>query len=741
MRIIGQSVPRIDALGKVTGEALYPGDISLPNQATMKILFSGRPHAIIRRIDTSAAERMPGVLAVLTAKDVPVNEYGYVLLDQPVLCGPGSNTPYADRVRFVGDQVAIVIAEEETIASEALKRIIVDFCDLPVITDPEAAQAPDAPLLHPDKSSNVLSEVHFCRGDAEKALAEADVIIEGEYRTPAQEHAYLQPEAGVAYVDEQGCITVYVAGQWPHKDRRQIAYSLGLPEEQIRVIYPAVGGAFGGREDMSVQIVLALAVLRLHQRGINRPVKVIWSREESIVGHHKRHPYILRTKWGATREGKVVAAQCQVIQDAGAYAYTSTKILPTTALTCTGPYDIPNIKVDAYSVYTNHVPSGAFRGFGAPQGCFVAEMQMSKLAEALAEDPVEIRLKNMLRAGSLLSVGTPLPEDDIPLDRVLMECAKRAGWQETARGWQKPPHGSLGGPLAPHLRRGIGIACAYKNIGFSWGVPESCEATIELHGGAKIEEVILRHAAAEVGQGVHTVLIQMAAEAVGVPVDRVRLVASDTALTGDSGSVSASRMTFMAGNAVRKAAQGALENWKKEDRPAIATGRYVPPATTAFDPQAGKAKPYLAYGYVAEAVTAEVDTETGCIRLLSVICADDVGQAINPKQVQGQIEGGVVQAVGYAVLENFLQENGYVQTRNLSTYLIPTVLDVPDEVQSLILEYPNPVGPWGARGVGEMPFIPLAPALAAAIHNATGIWFDDLPITPERVLRGLGRIP
>jgi len=742
---IGKSLTRVDALGKVTGKAHYPGDFNYPDQAYAKILFARRPHAIITRLDTSKAEALDGVIMILTARDVPVNEYGLIMPDQPVFCGPGSGKPFADRVRFVGDQIAMVIAENETIAARARDLIEVDYEDLPVVTNPLSAMQVQAPLLHPDRDSNVFCHYRIRRGSVDKAFKQADVIIEGEYHTPAQEHAYLQPEAGISYIDEEGRITVVVGGQWTHEDQEQIAHALNLPLEQIRVIYPAIGGAFGGREDMSVQIVLALAAYRLHQKGINRPVKIIWSREESIIGHHKRHPYYLKARWGATKEGKVIAADVEVVADGGAYAYTSTKVLGNATLMCTGPYDIPNVKVDSYAVYTNNIPGGAFRGFGGPQGAFAAELQMNKLAEALDMDPVELRARNVLQEGSLLSVGSPLPKG-VSLPQVLDHCAAVGGWQRTpSKGWQRPLEGQPGTIFnlqthSPHLKRGVGFACAYKNVGFSFGAPENCWATIELQGQAEIEKVILYHAGAEVGQGSHTAFIQMAAEALGVPFERVQLVASDTARTHNSGSVSASRMTFMAGNSIRGAADLALQKWQAEERPAIGTYQYRPPATTPFDPETGKSEPNFSYGYVAQAMLVEVDTDTGQIHLLDVISTNDVGQAVNPQQVQGQIEGAVVQATGYSVLENFVQQDGYVKTDQLSTYLIPTILDIPDRVHSHILEYPDPIGPWGARGMAEMPFLPVAPAVAAAIHDAIGVWINEFPLTPERVLRSLGKI-
>ncbi len=738
----GKSVARLDAIGKVTGKTLYPGDINLPGQTAMKILFAHRPHALIRSIDTRKAEALDGVIAVFTAKDVPVNEYGLIVPDQPVLCGPGSSKPYADRVRFIGDQVALVVAENEAIASRARDLINVEYEDLPVVTDPVAAMKPGALLLHPERDSNVFCHHRIRKGDIEAGFAQADVIIEGEYHTPAQEHAYLQPEAGIAYLDEEGRVTVQVAGQWTHEDQEQIAHALNLPLDRVRVIYPAIGGAFGGREDMSVQIVLALAVMRLHERGINRPVKIIWSREESIIGHHKRHPYIIHTRWGATREGKVTAVEVEMIADGGGYAYTSSKVLGNATLICSGAYEIPNINVDAYAVYTNNIPTGAFRGFGGPQAAFAAETQMNRLAEKLAMDPVEIRMRNIFHEGSIMAVGTPLPPV-VSMPQVVAECARAGGWVETGQGWVAPKiHPEKDATLgAAHIKTGAGFACSYKNIGFSYGAPEHCWATVEIHGKANIEKVVVHHAGADVGQGAHTVFAKVAADAVGVPIEKVELVVSDTAFTDNSGSASASRMTFMAGNAIKGAAEEALAKWVAEERPAIARYKFVPPRTTPFDPETGYCEPNFSYGYVSQVVRVEVDTETGQIRILDVILADDVGHAINPQQIKGQIEGAVVQATGYSILENFIQKDGYVQTQTLSTYLIPTVLDAPGNVQSLILEYPDPRGPWGARGMAEMPYLAFAPAVTAAVHDAIGVWFHEFPLTPERILRALGKLP
>ncbi|HLV44052.1 MAG TPA: xanthine dehydrogenase family protein molybdopterin-binding subunit [Aggregatilineales bacterium] len=724
-RIVGQSMHRVDAHGKVTGEALYPGDLEMEGMLHMKILFSERAHARILSIDTSEAEAVPGVVAIFTAKDVPVNEYGLIMPDQPVLCGPGSAKEGADIVRTTMDNIALVVAETEEAAAKARALIRVEYEDLPAVFDPFEAMAEGAPQLHPNVPNNVITHYKVRTGDLEAGWAEAEVVVEGTYTTKWQEHAYLQPEAGLAYVDEEGRVTVQVGGQWTHEDQEQISHALGLPMEKVRVIYPAIGGAFGGREDMSVQIVLALAAVRL-----GRPVKIIWSREESIRGHHKRHPYVIKSKWGAKRDGTLVAAEVDVVSDAGGYVYTSTKVLGNATMMCIGPYHIPNVKVDARTVYTNNIPTGAFRGFGGPQGALAAENQMNKLAAALGMDPVELRMKNVLREGVPTHVGTPL-SPGVTMPEVIEACAERGGWQRNGAGWTREP---VEQPANPAKRRGIGFTAGFKNVGFSFGAPETCNAIIELRGEAEIDEVILYHASAEVGQGTHTVLRQMAAEAVGVPLEKVRLVASDTLTSGSSGSVSASRMTFMSGNSIRGAAEKALEAWQNEDRPAIGNYTYHAPKTTMFDPETGHCTPNFSYGYVAQMVEVEVDVETGFVEVLNVICADDVGKAINPQQVEGQIEGAIVQAHGYALMEDFQMRDGHVLTQHLSTYLIPTVLDVPHKVDSLILEYAEPNGPFGARGMAEMPFIPYTPAIAAAIYDATGVWFDDQPMTPQRLV-------
>ncbi len=732
--IIGKSHPRVDAREKVTGAATYSGDLTRADMLYMKILMAERPHARVKNINLSKALASAGVVAIFTAQDVPNNEYGLQIPDQPVFCGPGSAKPYTDIVRFVGDQIAAVVAETESQAHEAMKLIEVDYEDLPPLTDPITAMRADALILHPDRGdTNICVHYKIRKGDVDEAFKKADVIVEGEYKTPVQEHAYLQPEAGLSYIDENGLITVESAGQWTHADRASIAHALGLPDEKIRVIYPAIGGAFGGREDLSVQIPLALAAWKLQ-----RPVKIIWSRRESIIGHGKRHEVFIKAKWGATKDGKIIAIENELIGDGGAYMYTSNKVLGNATITSTGAYFVPNVKTDVYGVYTNNIPGAAFRGFGAPQALFMAEMQMNKLAEKLNLDPVEIRLINALRDGDTMGVGTPAPG---PV--TVVQCIEAArdgfGWKVGNGKW-KVESGKKKKSDQSSVVRGRGFATGFKNVGFSFGYQENCWAKVEIYGNGKIEKVILHHAGAEVGQGTHTVMIQMAAQTLNVSTNIIELKVSDSATQGNPGSASASRLTFMAGNSIKGAAELALQKWNSEERPAIAEFKYLAPRTTPMDKETGFSTPNFQYAYVAQACEVEVDTETGHVKVTRILSADDVGKAINPNLVVGQIEGAIVQAHGYAVLEDFKMKNGKVLTDQFSNYLLPTILDIPEKVESVLVEIPDPNGPWGARGVGELPYLPVAPVIAAAIHDATGVWIDEFPFTPERVLRALGKI-
>jgi CO/xanthine dehydrogenase Mo-binding subunit len=745
--LIGQSLPRPDALGKVTGAARYPGDLVRPGMLHLKDVIAHRPHARILAIDTSAALEYPGVTAVLTAADVPFNAYGLIDADQPVLCG--------DVVRFSGDRVALVVAESKAAAAAGARLVAITYEDLPIISDPRQAREPSAPILHPQRGSNLVYHAPIRKGDAAAALAAADVVLEGEFETSWQEHAFLQPEAGVAYLDEQGRIVIETAGQWLHEDRRQIAAMLQLPDDQIVVRYAAIGGAFGGREDLSIQHLLALATWKLR-----RPTAIVWSREESMIGHHKRHPISVRCRWGATRDGRITAVEAELLADGGAYASTSQEVIKIASLFASGCYEVPNISVDGYAVYTNNIPSGAFRGFGAPQAQFASEIMVTRLAHELGLDPIELRRRNIYREGSIEPSQQPLPPGVSAL-AVLERCVKEVearGWRATnqeprtenqEQGAENGEQGNKGAGeqitdrrslITDHrspIRRGVGIACGIKNIGYSFGYPEQATATLELHGAAAIEHVHLRVGAADVGQGAHLILRQIAAEVVGLPIEKIVLFATDSSESPNAGSASASRLTLMAGRAVQEAAIKALEVWQDEERPAIATVQYRAPATTPLDPVTTAGRPNYAYGYAAQAVEVEVNVLTGQVQVLQVLSVHDVGRAINRQQVEGQIEGCVAQALGYALLEHFQIRDGQVLTPYFSTYLLPTTLDMPPEITPIVLELADPNGPFGARGVAEMPLVPLAPAIAAAIYDATGVWLSQQPMTPERVLRAL----
>jgi CO/xanthine dehydrogenase Mo-binding subunit len=736
---VGDNRFRIDALGKVTGETDYPADLPAEGSLYGMVVFSGQPHARMLSMDTSAAKADPEVIEIFTAADVPVNEYGLTMFDQPVLVGvnaTGRADVASDVSRWEADQIAFVVAESAEAAERAAAAIEVEWEQLAVVADIDAALR-DETRVHPESGdSNNYYTYRIRKGDMAAGWAAADVIVEDTYEVPHQEHAYLQPEAGVGYLDAAGRVTVKVAGQWTYEDLGQIMHALDLTEDQVRVAYTAIGGAFGGREDMSVQIVLALAVWKLSQKGETRPIRTVWSREESVVGHHKRHRGRIHAKWGASRDGKITAVETTGYLDAGAYNYTTNKVLGNMHLTVGGAYDIPNAHIDSHAVYTNSVPGGAFRGFGAPQGAFVAESQMNKLAILLDMDPVELRLLNCLEEGSIGITQVELPAG-VSLPEVIAGCRDRSEWGARPAQVSDPKAFESLPSATDRTRTGRGFACTYKNIGFSFAFPEKCDARIELHGDDEIDRVLLHHGGADVGQGAHTAFLQMAAEALGVDVELVEGVFSDTASSGDSGSASASRLSFMAGNSILGAAEEAQKSWLDGDRPGLGEFRYIPPPTETLDPDTGVGQPNFSYGYVAEAVDLAVDLDTGHIHIGNVVCATDVGRAINPTLIEGQVEGAVVQAHGYAISENLQVVDGQILNPRFSGYLIPGVLDIPDEVDSHILEIPDPRGPFGVRGMGEMPFIPYAAAVVAALHDATGVWFNEFPLTPSRVLAGL----
>lgn len=719
-QLIGASLPRPDAYGKVTGATAYPADLIRPGMLHLQVVFAHHTHARIKAIDSNAAFNTPGVVAVLTAADVPHNAFGLIDADQPVLCD--------DVIRFEGDKIALVVAESKEAAIAGAKAVNVEYENLPAVTDPRAALSPDAPLVHSRLGTNLLIHIPIRKGNTTQAFAEADVVLTGEYSTSWQEHAYLQPEAGIAYYDEQGRLVVETAGQWLHEDRRQVAAMLQLPEEQVVIRYAAIGGAFGGREDLSIQHLLALATWKLQ-----RPTAIVWSREESMTAHHKRHPMTVRCRWGAKQDGRITAVEAEILADGGAYASTSVEVTKVATLFASGCYEIPNISVDGYAVYTNNIPCGAFRGFGAPQVQFASEIMVTRLAHALKMDPIELRRRNIYREGSLEPTQQPLPTGVSAL-AVLERCVTEA---RERLNYGKPSQQ----PIASHLRRGMGFACGIKNVGYSFGFPEQATATVEIYGEAEIERVVIRAGAADVGQGSQLVLRQIVAATLNVTLDQVTLISTDSSVTPNAGSASASRMTLMVGRAAHESALAARAKWSETEAYfAEATVQYRPPTTTPLDPQTGAGHPNYCYGYVAQAVEVEVNLLTGQVQVLRVISVHDVGQAINRQQVEGQIEGCLAQALGYALLENFQVHDGHVLTPYFSTYLLPTVLDMPIEIIPIILEEADPNGPYGARGMSEMALVPLTPAIASAIYDATGAWVTQQPMIPERVLAAITAI-
>jgi len=736
---VGSSPPRFDADAKTTGAATYPGDRAPANALVAKVVFTGQAHARLLKFDVTKAEAIDGVVTVVTSGDVPVNEYGLTKFDQPVFVGVANtdNVAAATNVsRWEADHLCVIIAESDDAAARATAALEVEWEPLALVPDLAAARTNDV-LVHPEDGTNTYYEMRLRQGEVDAAFETAAAIVEGTYKVPYQEHAYLQPEAATAWIDELGRVTVEVAGQWTHEDQHQIAHALGIDIDEVRVMYPAIGGAFGGREDMSLQIVLAVAARKVAALGLDRAVHCIWSREESIVGHHKRHRGEIWARLGADADGRLVAADVRIELDAGGYNCTSNKVLGNAHLSAVGPYHVPNVRVDSQVLYTTSPPGGAFRGFGGPQGAFAAEMQMNRLAEALGIDPVELRRKNLFDEGSIGVTGAELPAG-VSAPQVVDACATAAGFDAPlapAEPWS--PFATL--PADPAaLRRGRGFAAGMKNVGFSFGFPERCEAEIHLHGeGDQPTSADLYHAGAEVGQGAHQAFLQLTAESTGVGLDQITGHFSDTANSGDSGSASASRLTFMAGNSIVDAAAAAAKSWVDGDRPAIGHVRYTPPPTEALDPETGQGQPNFSYGYMAQAVEVTVDVETGHIKVDRVVSTHDVGRSISPELVRGQIEGAIVQAHGYVLSENLQVVDGMISNPRFSSYLIPGIGDVPVAVDSVVLELADPLGPFGARGVAEMPFITYAPAVVAAVHDATGVWFNEFPLTPSRVLAGI----
>jgi selenium-dependent xanthine dehydrogenase len=760
---VGHPLPRPDARIKATGEAVFAADL-YPSTALRlcsgqgsghrfegmlhgKVLRSHYPHARVLRVEPSKAQALPGVVAVLTAADVPgARNHGLLRNDWPVLA--------YDKVRYVGDAVALVAAETEEIAEAALKLIKVDYEPLPVVASAEAALAKDAPLIH--EEGNILKHLNFHRGDVEAAFAQADIVIENEYRTPAGDHSFLEPEAGVATVDDEGHVTVYAGSQIPFEDQRQIAASLDLPQEKVRVVQTQVGGAFGGKEDVHVQIHVALLA-----QATGRPVKLVFTRQESMIVHPKRHATVIRLKTGATKAGKLLAVQAHIIGDTGAYASLGEPVMTRTATHASGPYEVPNFKVDCYAVHTNNPPAGAYRGFGVPQATFASETQMDILADKLGMSPFELRRINALKVGATTATGQTLRESV-----GLLECIDRV--EETIKTVEEADLRSPSSNL--HSQRGWGVACAYKNVGLGSGLADSAGAEVELLDDGR---AIVRAGAAEVGQGLMGVLAQMVVEELGVDYGKVEVILGDTGQCLDGGPTTASRQTYVTGNAVRCAARQVRqalasaaaeeldaapdtlffqeERISRPDGRSISLGKaitlargeegrsldasyvYTPPRTVPLEEEGDK---HFAYGYAAQAAQVEVDITIGKVKVLKVIAAHDVGRAINPMAVAGQLEGGVMMGLGYALTEEFKVEEGRVLSDSFVKYQVPRIRQMP-EIVPIIVEHETVDGPYGAKGVGEITSIPTTAAITNAIYAACRARIFSLPATPGRILAAL----
>jgi carbon-monoxide dehydrogenase large subunit len=751
---IGTRNPRVDALDKVTGRAIYAADLNQPGMLHGSILRSTRPHARIRHIETSRARSLPGVKAVVTGMDAPDVRYTmHYIFDQRLLA--------RNKVRYIGEPVAAVAAVDPAVAEEALELIEVDYEDLPAVFDPLEAMKPDAPVIHEDlarypakfaavKYGNVCSYTQIHRGDVEEGLRRADLVVENTFTTARIHQAYIEPHACLANVDSSGRVTVWTTSQAPFKARNAVCQTLQLPMSKVRVIATEVGGGFGGKESLLDGIA---ALLSLHA---GRPVKMVLSRWEEFVAGRPRQPTRITLRTGAKKDGTLTAVKAQYVYDSGAYADQSPGTTAYGATFAKGPYRVDNVHVDAYCVYTNNVISGACRGYGGPPQCWATESQMDIIADELGMDPFELRLINGVNEGDQLTTGQVCR--NVSMKATLRAAAERAGWQEKRKA------------NAPY--RGIGLACHERGFGlFSSGV------VIKLNEDGTYS---LLSGAVEIGTGAKTVLSQIAAEELGVGVESISVIMADTDATPyDYGSV-ASRTTYTSGNAIRLAAAdvrrqlfelaaGKLEVGpaELELRAGVVSVRLAPEQSVPVAALAGEAirrwggpiigrGSYLAEGtplepgtvsgypmgpfpglvYNTQVAEVEVDPATGQVRVLKLYCAQDVGKAINQAGVEGQVYGGLAQGLGFAVMENLISQDGRVVNPTFLDYKIPTAVDVP-QAEMILVEVPDDKGPYGAKGIGEALVGPTAPAIANAIFHATGARIRDLPITAERVLLAL----
>ncbi|MGR6963496.1 xanthine dehydrogenase subunit D [Geodermatophilus sp. URMC 61] len=744
---IGESAQRPDGTLKVTGEFAYASDLWHDDMVWGVTLRSPHPHARIRRIDVAEALTVPGVSAVLTADDVPgENAFGLEHADQPVLA--------ADVVRYEGEPVALVAADHPETARRAAARIRVDYEVLPALTDPRRALDDDAPQVHP--GGNLVRHLRLRRGDPAPT---APVVVSLDFEVGMQDQAFLGPESGLAVPAEDGGVDLYVATQWLHVDQRQVCLALGMPPEKVRLTLAGVGGAFGGREDLSVHVHACLLALRT-----GKPVKMSYGREESFYGHVHRHPATMTYEFGAERDGTLVYAKADVLLDGGAYASSTAAVVGNAGLLGLGPYRLPSVAVDARGVFTHNPPCGAMRGFGCVQAAFAHEALMDELAAAVGVDPVEIRRRNGMREGDRNVTGQVI-DSAAPVAELLERVAAMPLPPPLETSDLRNLPGAVGNTThGEGVRRGVGYAVTYKNIGFSEGFDDYSTARVRLEVVAGEAVVTVHTAAAEVGQGLVTVQQQIARTELGV--ERVVVVPADTTV-GSAGSTSASRQTYVTGGAVKAACEAVRTAVLR--RAAVALGRPVAGLaldgekvvgaggevlagladvlgddaveetvewrhrpTHAVDPETGQGDAHVQFAFSAHRAVVDVDTELGLVKVVALDTAQDVGRAINPDAVVGQIHGGSAQGMGLALMEEVVVSDGHVRNPSFTDYLLPTILDMPP-MRVEVLEYADPHAPYGVRGVGEPPTISSGPAVAAAVRAACGKPLRRVPIRPEHI--------
>jgi CO/xanthine dehydrogenase Mo-binding subunit len=720
------STRRSDAVPKVKGEFAYSSDLHAAGMLWGHTVRSPHAHARVLAIDVSDARALPGVHAVLTHENVPGQKtYGLEFADQPVLA--------IDRVRYFGEPVAIVAAEEPEQARRAAAAVRIEYEPLEPVTDPE--RATEMEPLHSNRPTmghgyrddprpNVVRSLVIRRGDPDAA---ADVSVEGVYDVGQQDQAFLGPESGIAIPDGEGGVDIHVATQWLHVDRDQVAPCLALGPEQVRIHLAGVGGAFGGREDLSMQIHAAMLALRT-----DRPVKIVYNREESFVGHIHRHPARIWAEHRATREGRLVAVRMRILVDGGAYASSSTAVISNACSFAVGPYAVDNVEIDGLAVYTNNPPCGAMRGFGAVQTCFAAEAQMDALAAALDIDPIELRLLNALEPGGTLATGQVVT-GSLPTREVIRRAAALPvpEPEELPRDAIRLPGGAGNTTRGEGVRRGVGFAVGFKNVCYSEGFDDFCTARVVLAEDGAAE---VHCAAAEVGQGVSEVILQVARLELGI--DDVTLASGTTAQVGSAGSASASRMTWMAAGAVQTACRAALEERERTAGPVDVERVYRHPRTFPLEPETGQiteGNAHVALALAAMRVVVEVDVELGLTRVVWIGTAQDVGHALSRTAVEGQIEGGTAQGLGLALMEEIQTRDGAITNASFTDYLIPTFLDMPPVVSELV-EEPEPDAPYGLKGVGEPPTVVSTAAIVAALRDASGRALSRVPVRPDDIV-------